>query len=576
MLGLVPTDSLAFALHHAPGTCAVLVGSGLSKSAGIPTGWEITLDLIRRVAALKGVTDEPDWAAWYRQQANREPSYSEIIDTLATTPADRRALLHGYIEAAPGDETRRPTKAHRALAQLVADGAVKVLVTTNFDRLLETAIREAGIEPTVITDKHSLAGATPLAHARCTIIKLHGDYLDSRIKNTDAELAAYEQEIDGLLDRVFDEYGLLVVGWSGEWDEALRNAMLRAGTRRYPLYWATRSALPTLAADIVSHRQGQVIEVKGADEFLLDLSSKLDAVRRADRSHPVTVETALAVARKFCRSDEFGPEWAEFLEAEATKVRNFVGSSEWPTDEPDEKNTSAILAAIDARTEVLRRSFLFAARWGSPAATQRLISELPAISMGGDLVSPFTMWNDLRNLPAALCLYWALAGALDGGRFALAKALLHAPIPNRYAEKLPAADCLMLLAFNESNFWSVATGANQRSSSIVTQWLQPKLGDDLADLSITPAERDTTVDRVEFLVGMEFAYLRAKRCEQNNGLWAWFPRGGYVHRNWFQQEVAAIDDASPGNPWLDAGLLGGSTAGAKAAVATVRAALGNG
>ena len=54
------------------------------------------------------------------------------------------------------------------------------------------------------------------------MIKLHGDYLDTRIKNTEPELAAYDKALDEMLDRIFDEYGLIVSGWSGDWDIALR------------------------------------------------------------------------------------------------------------------------------------------------------------------------------------------------------------------------------------------------------------------------------------------------------------------------------------------------------------------
>jgi hypothetical protein len=55
----------------------------------------------------------------------------------------------------------------------------------------ENALREAGIEPTVIASDDVIAGAPPLVHAKCTVIKVHGDYLDARIKNTDAELVDY-------------------------------------------------------------------------------------------------------------------------------------------------------------------------------------------------------------------------------------------------------------------------------------------------------------------------------------------------------------------------------------------------
>jgi len=43
-----------------------------------------------------------------------------------------------------------PSPAHRAIAQLVKDGYIKVIITTNFDRLIERSLNEVGIEPTVI------------------------------------------------------------------------------------------------------------------------------------------------------------------------------------------------------------------------------------------------------------------------------------------------------------------------------------------------------------------------------------------------------------------------------------------
>jgi hypothetical protein len=49
-----PILRLAIALYHNKGAYALLLGSGVSRSAGIPTGWEIVLDLTRQVAASYG------------------------------------------------------------------------------------------------------------------------------------------------------------------------------------------------------------------------------------------------------------------------------------------------------------------------------------------------------------------------------------------------------------------------------------------------------------------------------------------------------------------------------------------
>ncbi|SFK79327.1 hypothetical protein [Methylocapsa palsarum] len=54
MLDLDPFDALALSLHHNPGVFALLVGSGLSRAADIPTGWDITVELVRRLAATRG------------------------------------------------------------------------------------------------------------------------------------------------------------------------------------------------------------------------------------------------------------------------------------------------------------------------------------------------------------------------------------------------------------------------------------------------------------------------------------------------------------------------------------------
>ena len=61
------TTALAFSMYENRGVYALLLGSGVSRAAQIPTGWEITLDLARRVAGLTGVPDQPDWAKWHHE-----------------------------------------------------------------------------------------------------------------------------------------------------------------------------------------------------------------------------------------------------------------------------------------------------------------------------------------------------------------------------------------------------------------------------------------------------------------------------------------------------------------------------
>lgn len=62
-----PLTALAFTVSENKRVFALLLGSGLSRAAGIPTGWEITLDLIREVAAATEEPDQPDCESWYER-----------------------------------------------------------------------------------------------------------------------------------------------------------------------------------------------------------------------------------------------------------------------------------------------------------------------------------------------------------------------------------------------------------------------------------------------------------------------------------------------------------------------------
>ena len=220
-----PLVPLALGIHSGPGMFALLLGSGISESAEVPTGWEVVEDLARKLAAVQGEGTGGDPVGWYRSRAGGDPKYSELVEQLAPSPEERVRLLKGYFE--PSEEDREegrkvPSPAHRAVASLVAEGFVKVVVTTNFDQLLEQAIREAGATPAVIASPASARSAMPLAHSGPTVIKVNGDYLSPDFKNTVQELESYEPAMDRLLDEVFDQYGLVVCGWSAKWDKALR------------------------------------------------------------------------------------------------------------------------------------------------------------------------------------------------------------------------------------------------------------------------------------------------------------------------------------------------------------------
>jgi len=313
-----PMLNLVFSIYHNPGVYALLIGSGVSRTARIPTGWEVTLDLIRKTAKLHDVEPE-DPEKWYIESFGKEPDYSELLEFLAKTQHERKALLNAYFE--PSQEEidsgiKVPTKAHIAIASLVNQGYIRVILTTNFDRLLEQALEKEGVIPDVIYNEDTLKGIVPLIHSKCMIIKLHGDYKDTRIKNTSQELAHYSKKMNELLDRILDEFGLIVCGWSGQWDTALRGAILRCQNRRYTTYWTIKGELTDEAIGLIQHRKAVKIEIDDADKFFTELFEKVTSLACLEQPHPISTEIAVESVKKFMSEDRYKIQLHDFVTAE--------------------------------------------------------------------------------------------------------------------------------------------------------------------------------------------------------------------------------------------------------------------
>jgi len=298
---LAPAIMLATSMHAQPGVYAVLLGSGVSTGAGLPTGWGIVKNLVARVAAQMSTEDVDHTQAaagdpepWWTEQFGEPLGYSSLLGKLGPTPASRQGLLEAFFEPTDGDDPSGPSKAHHALAQLVKRGTIKVIITTNFDRLMEQALSAAAIEPQVISRPDAVAGMRPLAHAPATVIKLHGDYKDVESLNTDEELSTYPQPWVDLLRTIVDDYGLVISGWSADWDVALVRAIETGTSRRYPLYWDRRSAKGAKATQLLTARQGHMIDTPDADAMFTDLLANVETL---DRLAEPPLTTAMTVAR---------------------------------------------------------------------------------------------------------------------------------------------------------------------------------------------------------------------------------------------------------------------------------------
>ena len=135
------------------GECVLFVGAGLSRGAGLPDWTE----LIERLAADLHVKpparfDYLDLAQWYRERFGRDALARAVGDT-----------FHHACAAL------RPTLAHYLLLSL----PLKIIITTNYDNLLERALAGLKHYPTRVLRQEDVphTGSGLGVH----VVKLHGD-----------------------------------------------------------------------------------------------------------------------------------------------------------------------------------------------------------------------------------------------------------------------------------------------------------------------------------------------------------------------------------------------------------------
>ena len=438
-----PIHSLAFSVQANRGVYALLIGSGVSRAAEIPTGWEVTLDLIRKLAGLDNETSVPDPELWYRERFGSDANYSDLLNKLAKSPTERQQLLRGYFEPSDqerGEGKKEPTAAHRAIATLVKQGFTRVIITTNFDRLLETALRNEGVEPMVLSSPDQIQGAPPLIHMQCCIFKVHGDYLDTRIRNTPAELDQYPDEYDQLLDRIFDEFGLIVCGWSAEWDGALRSALTRAPLHRFTTYWAAWGKPGDEAQRLISHRRAQVIPIDDADSFFPSVQQYVESIEEFSKPHPLSTEAAVASLKRYISDPRHEIRLSDLVDETVRRVVEVTAGETFALDGPHPTNAlfASRVHAYESACSTLLAMALPGGFWAKEwhhHVWRRALKRLDLKPMSGGYVQ----WLELHRYPSTLLLYALGLGAVEAGQLQLLNHLLTTSLRNKHQELVPAA-----------------------------------------------------------------------------------------------------------------------------------------
>jgi NAD-dependent SIR2 family protein deacetylase len=222
----VRTFTRGFALR-APQT-AWLLGAGASADAGVPTAGQLIDKLLATLYGSENglprhaLDADPRWRDRVRNFYDGTNGLPPVKDNAFYSAIFERVYPDRDARARFVDEQLRdhmPHLGHHQLAALVAAGLAPVLLTTNFDTLLEDAIRPmlpaserlAFLEP----ESASRAPFTLATDARPLLLKIHGDLGAVTVKNTTAELMTHDEQLRDAALNLLGRYGLIVVGYSG-------------------------------------------------------------------------------------------------------------------------------------------------------------------------------------------------------------------------------------------------------------------------------------------------------------------------------------------------------------------------
>lgn len=545
-----PTVTLAFTLEANPGSYALLLGAGVSHGV-VPTSWEILTSLITRLAIVSdSAVEEP--MAWYEATYGRAPIYGDVLAALSSTPAGRVGLLKPFFEGTPatgeGEEVEppRPTEGHRAIARLMKAGFIKVVITTNFDRLLEQSLNTVGVEPTVLSTPADMAGALPLHQQTACIIKIHGDYLDPSFLNTGDELASYDQDVRTLLGRVLDDYGLIACGWSATWDTALRHELAAHNPRRYTNCWVNPSEPSDEAVRLIKQRDAVII-AKTSSAFFVELEQAILSLRAANQAHPTSVAVGVASAKRHITSGNMVA-IHDLLASEFDTAA--IGFEFRPMTGLSHSEYQELTRTIDGAMGMPIALTATAARWGGAQVDNLWVARMIELGtpapVGGD-----SRTLDLLHYPATLILYSAGVSLLCAGRRKDLERLLRRTVPV-LPNNNPGPISSELSGCRSLSF----LGSESQSSQHVYDVVAPSIREHLHETEVTVRAAFDEMELMMALVSID--------SNTNSSLEVRYASDGIIRRqsNIFggialpavQLESASVNGV---HPWIAEGLFDG-------------------
>ena len=333
-----PIFPLSYNLADGKKKYVLFCGAGVSKDAGIPSGWEILLETLRHIRTQeegenKKYTDK-EMEAYYEKNF-KDSTYSEIIESLFPSREEQREFLEKIFES------KAPGKAHKLIAEWVKAEIIRFIVTTNFDSSIEHSLDDAGLRGkySVITNGAQVLTSKPWPLVdNCRIYKVHGTIEQGQIRNTKKDLEKFDNDLEKDVLDIIERHGVIVLGYAGnKEDKDVMDCFNRRKFKGYTLYWTVYGNPDNdNVKELVERQDGCLIPIQSASDFLEDVLNMVEIARRGTEQ---TSEAVAQVRFKNLITSGSDVEIRQTIDEERRKLKKYF---ETILDEVDEEDYNSL------------------------------------------------------------------------------------------------------------------------------------------------------------------------------------------------------------------------------------------
>lgn len=241
-----------------------IMGSGCSVENGIPTGWDLSSKWYKE---LNDIYKNEEIECWKLNENIKDDefgvNYAKIFKfRFAKQPSAGYDAINAEIEKG------RIGIGHVILAQLMLKTGSNVVITTNFDTLVEETLYTFTNSRPVICGHESTARYAFPRPDHPLIIKIHRDRFMEPF-NTAEEVETLQPEWISALNHVFERFIPIVIGYGGN-DGSLMG-YLRNALPCERMFWCVTSERPVRKEirDVIAHHNGNIIKIESFNRFML-------------------------------------------------------------------------------------------------------------------------------------------------------------------------------------------------------------------------------------------------------------------------------------------------------------------